>query len=318
MNRLKYLALVAMAAFAFTGCEPASNTVATNASANTSNANANANANTSSAAAPTAEALMTLEQNAYDAWKNKDLKFWDDFLASNVVMMDPTGTMDKAAIIKQFSSTACEVKSQSLSEPQMNQLGPDAAVITHKITRDATCGGEKLPASAWVATMYIREGGEWKAAFHSEYPIADPNAKPPASAAKPAATSDAATAAPSDATTEALLAREKKAWEAWSAKDRKGLEDWVGKTMVTFTDKGREDGAGAVNTWTTDDCKVKSTSFSNASSKSYGPNLSLLTFKATPDGTCGGSALPPLNGATIYTKEGETWIAAFTVNVPAP
>ncbi len=316
MNRLKYLALVAMAAFAFTGCEPAANNAAGNATA--TNANANANANTSTAAAPTAEALMTLERSAYEAWKNKDINFWDGFLTSNVVVLDPTGKMDKAAIIKQFSGSDCEVKSEEFSEPKVNQLGPDAAVITHKVTRDATCGGQKLPASAWVATMYIREGGEWKAGFHSEYPIADPNAKPPAAtAAKPAASTSDASAAPSDATTEALLAREKKAWEAWSAKDAKGLEDWAGPNLVTFTDKGREDRAGAINTWSTDDCKVKATSFSNAATTSFGPNISLLTFKALPDGTCGGNAVPSLHGATIYTKEGESWNAAFTVNIPA-
>ncbi len=314
MNRLRSAVLAAIAAFALTGCEPAANTTAGNATAK--NANANANANTSTAAAPTAETLMALERSAYDAWKNKDLKFWDDFLASNVVMMGPSGTMNKAAIIKQFSGMECEVKNISYSDPQVSQLGPDTALITHKLSRDGSCGGEKLSENAWVATLYLREGGEWKAGFHAEYPIADPNAQPAASAAKPAATSTDA-AATADATTGALLAREKKAWEDWSAKDAKGLEDWAGAKMVTFTDNGRVDKAGAVKTWTTDDCKVKSTSFSNASSTSFGPNVTLLTFKASPDGTCGGNPLPPLNGATIYTKEGETWNADFSVNIPA-
>ncbi len=316
MNRLKYMALVAIAAFVLTGCEPAANNAAGNATAKNANSNANANTNTSTAAAPTVDALMTLERSAYEAFKNKNAKFWEDFLASNFVGVGPQGIMDRAAAMKVYAGADCEIKSNSSSDPQVTQLSPDAAVLTHKATQDGTCGGQKVPENAWVASMYIREGGEWKAAFHAEYPIADPNAKPAASAANPASTSS--TAAPADATTEALLARERKAWEDWSAKEAKGLESWAAPNMITFTDKGREDRAGAIKTWTSDDCQVKSTSFSDPASKSYGPNLALLTFKATVDGKCGGSAVPPLTGATIYTKEGETWNAAFTVNVPAP
>src|SRR5829696_3651220 len=121
MNRTKFLILAAIAAFAMTACQPASNTAYNSAVTNTNaNANSNSNANTAStAAAPTKEALMTLERSAYDAWKNKDAKFWDTFLAANFVGFGNSGKLDKAAAMKEYAGADCDVKSSTLSEEQM-------------------------------------------------------------------------------------------------------------------------------------------------------------------------------------------------------
>jgi len=50
----------------------------------TSGANAEAAENTH-AAAPSKAAIEALEKSAYEAWKSKDAKFWDTFLADNFV-----------------------------------------------------------------------------------------------------------------------------------------------------------------------------------------------------------------------------------------
>src|SRR5215218_4500867 len=119
MNRTKFLILAAIAAFAMTACQPAAtanNAVVTNANSNAiSNSNANA---ASTAGAPTKEALMTLERSAYDAWKNKDAKFWDTFLAANFVGFGNSGKLDKATAMKEYAGADCDVKSSTLSEEQ--------------------------------------------------------------------------------------------------------------------------------------------------------------------------------------------------------
>ena len=40
----------------------------------------------------------------------------------------------------------------------------------------------KGPGHSWAASVYVRDGDQWKAAFHAEAPIVDPKAAP----AKPA------------------------------------------------------------------------------------------------------------------------------------
>lgn len=320
MNRFKYLVLVVAAAFALTACEPAANTTSSNAVVKNTNANVMSNSNAATtAAAPTKEALMSLERSAYEAWKNKDAKFWDTFLTANFVGYGAAGKLDKAAASKEYAGADCEVKSSTLSDEQMTQLGPDAALITYKLAQDATCGGRKLPTNSWAAGVYVREGSQWKGAFHAEAPIADPAATPAAAKApvKPAsANTTASPAATTGAEADAMFALEKKAWEAWIKKDAKGLEDWSSTNMTTFTDKGRQSRADAIKTWTTDPCEIKSVNLSDPASVSFGSDFALLTFRSAVDGKCSANAVPPMHGASIYAKEAGGWKVLFTMNTP--
>lgn len=313
MNKMKLLILLAVAVFALAGCQPAANTT------NGSNTNANSNSNAKpTAAAPTKEALVALDKSAYEAWKTKDSKFWDPFLSAKFVGYGSTGRLDRAAAIKEYSGTDCDIKSYTLSDEQMTPLGADAALITYKVAVDGTCGGHKVPANSWAAGVYVREGDKWKGAFHAESPIPDPNAKPDqaaASTAKPAATTSATEPKP-DAATDALIALEKKAWDDWKNKNAKGLDEWAGKDLVAFTSKGRSDRATALKTWAEDGCEVKSVSLTDPASVSLSPDFSLLTFKAGVDGKCQGSAIPSENGISIYGKEGGAWKALFTMGTP--
>lgn len=313
MNKMKILTLLAVAVFAAAACQPAANTT------NGSNTHANSNSNSKpTAAAPTKDALVALEKSAYEAWKTKDSKFWEPFLSDKFVGYGTTGKLDKAAAIKEYSGTDCDVKSVAFSDEQMMPLGNDAALITYKVAVDGTCGGQKIPAQSWAAGLYVREGEKWKGAFHAESAIPDPNAKPgqaAASTAKPATTTTATEPKP-DAATDALIALEKKAWDDWKDKNAKGLDEWAGKDLVAFTSKGRSDRATALKTWAEDGCEVKSVSLTDPASTSLSPDFSLLTFKAAVDGKCQGSAIPTENGISIYGKEGGAWKALFTMGTP--
>ncbi|PYT00984.1 MAG: hypothetical protein DMF63_04790 [Acidobacteria bacterium] len=312
MKRFILLVVAALVAMAVTACAPAANT-SNNASAN--NVKANANTAKPAAAPPTKEALVALDKSAYEAWKTKDAKFWDPFLAANFVGYGAKGKIDRATAIKEYSGSDCDVKSYALTDEQMTALGADAALITYKITMDGTCGGQKLPANSWGAGVYVREGDKWKGAFHAESPMPDPNAKPTgAAAAKPGA--PAATEAKSDAATDALFTLEKKAWDDWKNKNKQGLEDWASANFSAFTSNGRQDRAGAIKGWTEDKCEVKSVSLTDPSSVSFSPDFSLLTFKAAVDGKCEGNAIPSENGISIYGKEGSAWKAIFTMATP--
>ena len=92
---------------------------------------------------------------------------------------------------------------------------------------------------------------------------------------------------------------------------------WCGRRRcVSVTGKGRQDRAGAIKTWTEDGCEIKSISLIDPSSVSFGPDFSLLTFKSSVDGKCGGNAVPSENGISIYGKEAGAWKAVFTMSTP--
>lgn len=310
MTKLKFLVLTAAAAVLFTACPaPDGNTPA-----NTENTNAAAPETT--AAAPTKEALVALEKSAYEAWKNKDAKFWDDFLADNFVGYGQTGKLDKASASKEYAGENCDVKSFEFSDETMTPLGTDAAFITYKVSVDGTCAGQKLPASSWAVGVYTRDGDKWKGAFHAEAPVVDPKA--PAPAAAPAAASGSKDeAAKPDAATEALFAAENKAWEDWKTGNAKGLDEWAGKNLVSLSPAdgwtGRE---ASLKRWA-EKCDIKSMSLSGPASVSFGADHALLTFTSSLDGKCGDQALGKEWGATIYAKEDGAWKAVMAFGTPA-
>ena len=167
MKTMIKVSLFAFVAFALAACQPAANT----------NTNTNSNTNTApKAAAPTADSLMALDSKAWDAYKAKDGAFFNNFLADNFVGFDNGKHMTKAEVVKEISENKCEVKSHSLSDPKLTMAGADAAVITYKATLDGTCEGKKIPSPLTVASVFVRSGDTWKAAYHNDVMAMEPKA----------------------------------------------------------------------------------------------------------------------------------------------
>ncbi len=218
-----------------------------------------ANANTGAAPPVTVEALKALETKAFEAYKNKDGKYFEGFLDAKFVMYDNGKKMDKAEAVKMISEHKDEIKGYTFSDEKLTKLGPTTAVFTTKVVTDGTREGKKIP-DAVASTLYTRIGTDWRAAWYAEVDIKAPPAasdsatasntgktnptgaapakaddkakaedkKPEAPAKEPAKPADkpadkpanaANTAAAPASETDALLALEKSGWEAWKAKD---------------------------------------------------------------------------------------------------
>lgn len=319
MRKLLLISLAAAAAVVFGACEPGAGNRTT---VNSTTGNSNANTAKPAAAAPTAAALLALDTKAFEAWKNKDGKFFEDFLTPAFVSFGKNGRMDKAGEIKAIAESKCTVNSYTLSDEQMTSAGPDAAVLTFKATTDVLCDGKKQPSPVIASTVYVRSGELWKAAYHNEVPLIDPKdwkaaaPKPAPPAGKPAA---AAETKPADATTEALLAVEKKGWEAWKNRDTKGLEAVLAKNVVVVDAIGnRFDNAGAIKIWTDEpNCEIKSFTLTDSAGVALTKDVGLLTSKGTADGKCYGQAVPPIWGTSVFVKDGENWKYVMIFNTPA-
>lgn len=310
MKKLLIFCCVAALAAASISCEPAA-TPGTNNANSAANA-ANSNAAKPAAAAPTKESLVAMENKAFEAWSKKDGKFFEAFMTDNFVAMTPAGPANKTASLKEITGSNCEVKSYSFSDEQMTPIGADVAVLTYKAKADFTCDGKKQPSDVWAASVYTRSGDTWKAVYHNETPIADPNAKP-GPPPPPAKKEDAATksAEPGDALTNALLAVEKKGWEAWKVRDSKVLEDTLSKDFLAVSATGRTDKTATIKEWIESKCDVKSYSLNDAKSVSINANTAMLTFRGNAEGTCDGQPLSSLWGTTLMMKDGDAWRPVF-------
>ena len=346
MKTIFKLSLFVFAALA-AACAPPANT----------NTNTNTNTNAApKAAMPTADTLMAMENKAWEAWKNKDTKYFEGFIADNAVGFEQGRHMTRAEMIKMIGEGNCDVKSFSLSDPHVTPAGADAVAITYKGTADATCDGQKLPANVTAASVYVRSGDTWKAAYHSEVPIIEQagasgntntnsagNSMAPASnssaSSNTASNSTATTANNSstaaansnsnsnsnsntssggDALTSTLMALEKRGWEAWMKQDTKEMEAVTGKdvTFVDATGRVTKGQADTIKRWTDGSCKVSSVNVSDGKASMITKDAAILNYKGTAVGTCGTMKLEPLWGMTVAVKEGETWKAVYIFEVP--
>lgn len=271
------------------------------------------------AAASNDTALETLEKSAYEAWQSKDVMFWDKFLSDKFIGWGASGRLDKLSATKEYSAADCEVKSYALASEQTRLLGQDAALITHQTTVDGSCGGQKLAAESWAATVYVRDGGTWKGAFHAEAPIVKP------ASVKPISQKDMSNEGHSkplgqDARTIAMVALERELWEAWREHDAKKIADLTAEdiTFINIFGTYLANKVNALKDWSGTGCDVKSIGITDANATVLSPTVRILTFKAIADGACYGQKVGPVWGSSVYVKHGDKWKWIFGINLPAP
>lgn len=325
MMRTTLFILTALAALFLAACgEPAGNTTAHNA---------NSGAAQLTAAAPTADTLLALDRRATEAYFKGDAKLFEGMLSDKFVMLGPGGSrMDKAAAIKMIAGVKCDIKDGwKLDEPHVSRIDADTYVLNYKGTFDGPCtmGGktEKSPSPIRAATVWVRSGDEWLAAFHGENLIVDPKA-PAAAPAKPGAMKEAPkkddTAGPdarhaataADPSTGAMMAIERSVWEAWQARDAGKLEELTNKDLAFVDIFGNVTSTKAetIKLWTDHRCEIKSVSVADGIGTLLSATVGILTSKGSAEGTCYGQKVPPVYGTSVYVKNGDSWKLAFTLN----
>lgn len=111
--------------------------------------------------------LSANETALWNAWKNKDVKPFQMWLAADGVSVGEEGVGTKADLVKGLPSMPCEVKAFTLSDWKLSMVDADAAVITYKGAADGTCGGQPLP-TVWSSSLWVNRKGKWVVFSHQE------------------------------------------------------------------------------------------------------------------------------------------------------
>jgi len=145
------------------------------------NSNANTNSNTNSAApapaklTPSAntDALAKIHAAGWEAFKNKDAKFFETTIASTFSGVAPDGTVyaDRDAAIKEWTGAGkmkCEgITKTSFTEAFAQSVSPTVEILFGKGNSDGTCDGHKN-GDLWNTAVYVKEGDAWKLAYMFE------------------------------------------------------------------------------------------------------------------------------------------------------
>lgn len=117
--------------------------------------------------------LSANETALWNAWKNKDPKPFQTWLAPNGVMVGESGVATKKDIVGMMAQMPCEVKSFTLSDWKLTMVNLDSGFLTYKGVADGTCAGKPIPP-VWASSLWVNRGGKWQAFSHQETNITTP------------------------------------------------------------------------------------------------------------------------------------------------
>lgn len=112
--------------------------------------------------------LVALEKSAFEAWKNKDKRFFAEHMAEDGQYLDANGGGGKAQYVRAIIDNDCTINGYALDTPKVMMLSKDAALLTYRYTYDIVCGGKPEAGPLWASTVYVKRGGKWLIAFHQE------------------------------------------------------------------------------------------------------------------------------------------------------
>jgi hypothetical protein len=106
------------------------------------------------------EQLIKLEKQSWEAWKNRDGKFFQDFLSDDHVEVGFGGVSNKAEIVSFVGSPVCTVKSYQLDQFELKMLDKNTALLTYREAQDTVCHNP-VPSPCWVSSLYMKRGDRW-------------------------------------------------------------------------------------------------------------------------------------------------------------
>jgi hypothetical protein len=116
------------------------------------------------------EHLIKLEKQSWEAWKNRDSKFFQDFLSGDHVEVGFGGLTNKAQVVAVVGSTVCTVKSYKLDRFEVKMLDKDTALLTYWEEQDTVCN-KQVPSPCWVSSLYMKRGDKWLNVFYQQTQI---------------------------------------------------------------------------------------------------------------------------------------------------
>lgn len=106
--------------------------------------------------------LLDLEQRAWKAADTRDMEFYRDYLAPEALVVSPRGIMDREGILRDLVENPNELPEYAIMDPRVVSLGEESAVLAYTVS----FGGQTF----YVSTVYARDRGRWRAAFHQRTP----------------------------------------------------------------------------------------------------------------------------------------------------
>jgi hypothetical protein len=116
------------------------------------------------------DTLLSLEEQGWEALlRGSGAEFYQENLAADALMIFPFGVLSREQAVEAIRAAPPWV-SFRLEEPRVVQLTSDSAILTYRAT--AQRAGDE-PYRALMTTVFVKQEGSWKTAFHQQTPVPD-------------------------------------------------------------------------------------------------------------------------------------------------
>ena len=111
-------------------------------------------------------AITDLEKSAWEAYKNKQADAFKKLLSKDYcgVYADGIKTLDTE--VADMAKT--DLRDYSFADMKVVFPSADIAVITYKVTQQATSAGQDVSGAYNSAGVWMKRGGKWLGVFHTE------------------------------------------------------------------------------------------------------------------------------------------------------
>ena len=299
------------------GCTGTANN-GTAGNANTGGADrANANVAADDAAntgIPSKDELVAIEKKGWEYWGTKNAAGLETYMGPKFLNVGSNGPSDRAAAMKSWTGHSCELNGLDFSDVNVRDLSDGLALMIFKATATMTCRSAPGPSPLNVSVIYGKDGDTWKAMYYHEVPAIDAKGEygPPSTPPDPANELASLQAAP-----EAIASIEKKLFETWKAQDQKAFEEHISASFVGNGRAGRVSRGDYLKGAFGSDCKVDSYSTGPMRSMELAKDTTLIIYRASYKGTCGGQALPEnVMAVSIYRTENGRPMVIYSMENP--
>ena len=110
-------------------------------------------------------AIVRLEKIVTEAFKNKQVETFKKYLAPDFVGLDPEGFKNVDAELAEVPKY--DVRENSFADMKVALPSANLAVVTYKVTTQATHGAQDTSGTYNVASVWAKRERKWRLVFHA-------------------------------------------------------------------------------------------------------------------------------------------------------
>jgi ketosteroid isomerase-like protein len=122
------------------------------------------------------EELMALENKFWQAMQDKDVKTALSMTLDPCIVAGPAGasTVDKQKFEQMMKGAKWTLHEFDIQDAQVQQLSDDVAIVAYKVRERLTVDDKPVELEAADASTWVKKGGRWLCALHTESLKGDP------------------------------------------------------------------------------------------------------------------------------------------------